>query len=133
MIEPSIRAILVANTAVNTASGGRIRPTQAAPDDSLPRVVYSVADETPEDTLDAEASHTNVSFQVDVYAATAVAARSLAQQVRDALHFYEGTIGGFNIANIRLESMADLTPSPVDGEEKPDYRFSLDFTALVLL
>jgi|GEM_PF-4205429 len=132
MIEPSIRAILVADVAVNAASGGRIRPTQAAQDDSYPRVVYQITSDSPNDCLDAEASHSTVGFQVDVYAVTLLSARSLALLVQNALHYYGGTIGGFNIANIKHEGTADLTPPAEDGEEQPTYRMSLDFSALVL-
>ena len=72
-------------TALSSLASGKVYPLVAPEKVSAPYIVYSRISSTPENTLDGGATIDLVRIQVDTYANTYSAVKSLAESVRSAM------------------------------------------------
>lgn len=72
-------------TALSSLASGKVYPLVAPEKITAPYIVYSRISSTPENTLDGGATIDLVRIQVDTYANTYSAVKSLAESVRSAL------------------------------------------------
>lgn len=72
-------------TALTSLVGGRVHPSVAPDQQTLPFIVYNRVSSVPTTTLADGQPIQQTRMQVDIYAATYSAAQALADQVRDAL------------------------------------------------
>lgn len=86
-----------------------------------PFVVYSRTDTLRERQLDGVVGHPVGTFNVEIYADGFDAVKALADQVRTALHDFNGQWNGLIIETTDLTSERDGSPVYVEGREKPTY------------
>jgi hypothetical protein len=60
-------------------------------------------------------------FQVEIYAATYLSAKTLANTIRSALHNFTGTASGVTICSSLLTDERDGDPVFFDGQDKPTF------------
>lgn len=82
MIEKDIRAALVAAA---TSAGNRVYPLKVADGATFPAAVYTRVSTAPVNSLDGHSGKDSVRVQIDCYAKTYDAAKTLAGEVRAAM------------------------------------------------
>lgn len=110
-IESALRAILVANTPVNTALGGRIYPTRTPDNATFPCASYQRVSTQREHTLESAGNFTTCYFQIDIWTPRvsgaqggADLAREIARKIQTALDGYRGIISSVDIQGILSEN-----------------------------
>lgn len=134
MIEPAIRAILIAASPVTAIAGTRIRPANLAAEEASSGaacVAYQVLPGEAIHCLNAAAEYTTEPFRCDCFASTYPIAKSLAAAVKTALDYYGGTIGGIEVVNIEWQGTVDETPPADIGAETPIYHLAVEFTSFI--
>lgn len=110
-------------SAVESSSGCQAYPLIAPEAAALPYVIYGRT------STDRSTNMSNVNivfdpsaqFQVEIYAATYFAAKTLADQVRKAMHNFTGTAYGVTIRSSLLVEERDGEPVFFDGQDKPTF------------
>ena len=112
-----------AKNAIEAAGGCQAWPLIATESAALPYVVYGRLS-TDRGTNMAGVPvvfNPSAQFQVEIYAATYYAAKTLADQVRQGLHNFTGTAAGVTIRSSLLVDERDSDPVFFDGQDKPTY------------
>lgn len=108
MIEPALYSIVVGDAGVSSLIATRMYPMVMPQNATLPAVSYFEV-VAPRDHHGRGASgFVSAIYQIDCWASTHVAARSLAEAVRLALDGYRGRAAGVEVGAVLLESERDL-------------------------
>lgn len=111
--------------AIEAASSVQAWPMEAPEGASLPYVVYGRTSTTREQIMAgpvAVAVRPSAQFQVLVFAPSYSAVKTLADQVRLALHNFNGTAHGVTIRECLIQEEADGPPDYLEGQDKPTYQ-----------
>ncbi len=120
-LETGLVAYLVAQS---TAAGARVHPEFLPQNVTYPAITYQRISTPGRMRLDAPESLRNVRVQVDCYAGSIGAARSLADEVEAALDGHTGDMGG---QTIQLAFMLDRADRSTQDGDRRDWRVSMDF------
>lgn len=107
MIDTGIYTLLKNTAGISSLVGTRVYAGYAPQNPTFPFIVYRRVS-----AFGRNLVHSGVSgvakgrFQIDAYATTPLAAKTLAQQIRIAVHGYSGTVGGEEI--LRAESVNEI-------------------------
>lgn len=114
-----------------TAITSRIYPLAAKQGASVPYVVYSQTGNRHVHHFGGAAGLAAPRFQISCWDDDYIGARALAEQVRDAMDGYRGTMGGGgNTANVRgcfLEFDIDVYEPPTDAQKFGMYGVHMEF------
>ena len=106
-IEKAIRAILVANSTVKAITT-RCYPAKIPQDPTYPLILFSKVTGMRDHHLQGPSGLAHPRFQVEAWATTYDAAKTLANAIREALDGYKGTVGTVVIGSILIESERDF-------------------------
>ena len=127
-IGKAIRTRLAADTDVAADVGTRIFPRAMPQDATLPAIVYQLISSISDDAIGAAAGIVTALVQVDVYADTHLAANNLAEDVRDSLHGFAGTMGNETVRGLQLDNKFEGYLVPDDGGDDGTYRVTMDWS-----
>jgi len=108
-------------SAIEDATDAPAYPLDVPESVAPPFVVYARTDTLRERQLDGVVGHPVGTFNVEIYADGFDAVKALADQVRTALHDFNGQWNGLIIETTDLTSERDGSPVYVEGREKPTY------------
>ena len=129
--EAVIADALVGDTAINTILGGRIAPVIQDEGASLPFVNWIRRGVQREDTLGATSTLATVTLDLDIYAATYLQARQLANLVRKKLQGWTpGVVGSVDIRRVTVANESDGLVQLSGGDLPPAYSVTLTLTIL---
>ncbi len=115
-MKTSLITHLNAQSGLTDLVGSRIRITYAEQDDALPYVVLSQISNVPIHHMTAASTKTQGRFQFDSYGATTLSAESVAEQLRQALDGFRGTMGSdVSVSTCHLELERDSDSPPIEG------------------
>ena len=106
-IEKAIRSILVNNSTVKAITT-RCYPGKIPQDPTYPLIVYYKVTGMRDHHLQGPSGLAHPRFQVEAWATTYDAAKTLANAIRTALDGYSGTVGTVDIRSILIESERDV-------------------------
>lgn len=127
MVEKGIYAILAADVDVSTAVGTRIYPMVAPQKAALPYITFQRISANHIDCTIGSCGLAEARIQVDCVATGYLAARTLAEHVRDAMQGFTGVAGTIGIDIIRLLDDRDGLQEEIEGSEKVRFVVSSDF------
>jgi len=107
-VEAAINAILLADPGVAAVVASRIYPVVMPEDPTLPAITYQRIDGPRETSLDLDSSLAHPRIQVSAWGNAYADVKNAADAVREALNGFSGTIAGFTIQGIVIESDNDL-------------------------
>lgn len=111
-----------AKSAIETAAGCQAWPLIATESAALPYVVYGrTGTDHVNNIAGVPITDPSATFQVEIYAATYYSAKTLADEVRVAMHNFTGTASGVTIRSSLLIDERDGDPVFFDGQDKPTY------------
>jgi len=127
-VESVIVARLLATSGVTDIVGSRIRPLLLRQSDSIPGIAYTTISNTPV----SRATGTNATYrarvQLDCFASTYTAAKTLEAAVIAALDNYSASGTTPPISSCHLETVTDLPPDDTPGaDDRRAFGVSLDF------
>lgn len=102
-IETVIRGLLKNDTAVNTATGGRIHPVHPGPNSDMPFVVYKIVDSYCPQTMAGPCGLERYGVQLDVWAYKRSEAMEIMADIKDVLNGYRTA----PVQNITLSGYSD--------------------------
>jgi len=120
-IDDAIYTYLLTKVGLTTLISQRIFPNELPQGTTLPAVVYIDVSDVKNHTLTAQSKLEEPMKQYTVYAASKLAARSVASQIKLALCDYSGTLSGIVIQYIRLENELASLETSADGTIKTYY------------
>lgn len=103
-IETAIYSKLAADTVVAALVAARVYNTRLPQDPTYPAVVFARVSTGEDMVHDGPAGYEIARFQIDSYATTFSAVRSLADAVRDCLNGLKETIGGVVVHAVMLDN-----------------------------
>lgn len=110
--------------AIEAAGSVQAWPMEAPEGAALPYVVYGRTSTTralfTNGTMTVSVRPSAV-FQVLLFASTYSAVKTLADQVRVALHNFNGAAHGVTIRECMIQEEADAPPDYLEGQDKPTY------------
>lgn len=106
-IEKAIRSILIADTAVKAITT-RCYPAKIPQDPTYPLILYYKVPGMRDHHLQGPSGLAHPRFQIEAWATTYDAAKTLANAIRVALDGYAGTQGAVKIGSILMESERDV-------------------------
>lgn len=125
-IESALRAHLIANAGVTAIVGSRVYMKHAPTTATYPYIVMHKIGKRPSRHSLAACGLCDHSFQLDCWAQTDKAAKDLADEIRDGLDHYQGTLGsgGETIYAhvVRYINDYDDFDNPSDASEQGEYR-----------
>ena len=107
MIESALRYILVNDTTVKAITT-RCYPVTIPQDPTYPLILYTKISGMRDHALRGASGHAHPRFQVEAWAETYTAAKTLADAIRNALDDYTGTASGTYIASCLIDSERDI-------------------------
>jgi hypothetical protein len=111
-----------AKGAIEAAGGCQAWPLIATESAALPYVVYGrLSTDRVNNMAGVVITDPSAQFQLEIYAATYFAAKTLADQIRQAMHNFTGTASGVTIRSSLLIDERDADPVFFDGQDKPTY------------
>lgn len=123
MITDAIYTILSGDATLTAQVGTRIYGADAPQETANPCVIYEISGQEPEYTKDGAATVIYTNLEVDVFADSYKAGRSISDLVKAALDQYSGTVNGHKIDLIQWEGTSD---GGVD-QDRREYQFSSGF------
>ena len=127
MVEKAINARLLASAGVIALVVARIYPELAPQNAVLPYIVYTRVDTEHLMTKDNAAALANARIQINSVAATYLAVKQLADQVRLALQGWSGTGNGVTVKVILPGNDFDAPVFAGDGTDETRKRVIQDF------
>ncbi|MFA5546647.1 MAG: DUF3168 domain-containing protein [Sphaerochaetaceae bacterium] len=121
MIEQAIRYILV-NDATVKAITTRCYPVTLPQSPTYPLILYTKISGDRDHVLQGASGMAHPRFQIDAWAETYTAAKTLADAIREALDGYRGTASGTRIGSCLIDSERDIYESEIKI-----YRVSQDY------
>lgn len=126
-----IRAILVANTTVNTAIGGRIYAGTLPQLEIYPAIRITAISVRGNETKNGPSTNDRWMVQVDTYATTLGETVSIDKAIRSALDYYEGTIAVPNDAHYLVDKIVFDTTRDGLEQTKDLYSRSTDYMLMI--
>jgi hypothetical protein len=125
MIGKVIYGRLSTDTAVTNICGLSIYPDIAPQNVQYPFIVYTITNSTPVDYKDGQSNLEEINLQVDVYTNNYDTTQTLANNVRNRLDRFVGTVNGVSVQTINYVS----SDSQVYNADLNVYWMSVDFMA----
>tara|TARA_B100000809_G_scaffold154054_1_gene151418 strand:- start:1083 stop:1505 length:423 start_codon:yes stop_codon:yes gene_type:complete len=125
-IGKGLRTYLLTDTAIAADVGTRIFPRAMPQDATLPAIVFQLISSISVDQVDSAAGIANALVQVDIYGETHLAANNLAEDVRNAVHGYSGSMGSETVQSVGIANKIEGYLVPDDGGDDGTYRVTLD-------
>lgn len=126
MIEPALRAVLVANTAVAGIAADRVYFLNKPQNVRRPCVVINRTGSGFFPTFKGRTRVIRGTLQFDCLAENYPAAKQLGRAVREALDNYSGTSAGVPIRWVEIEDESDVPTLPIEGRATPLFGVSID-------
>lgn len=131
MIDTAIYEILTDDATVSGLIDDKVYPALAPQATELPYITYQQISGIPYRSINNGVSNYAKSrFQVDCWASTPIAAKTLATAAKAALHTFYGLKGGIRIGEIILNDQRDNFNPPTDGSDQIVPGVTLDLTIL---
>lgn len=125
----AIYARLKAHAGTLALVGSRIYPMRLPQGPTYPAIRYQFIGAPRVHAMGADTGQVNASLQVDCYAETYTGARTLSDQVIDALSRWEATSGGVVVDHVFVDGERDLDEPTLEHDgEQGIYRVMLDLT-----
>lgn len=125
-IESALRAHLIANAGVTAIVGSRVYMKRAPNSATYPYIVMNKISKRPSRHSTAACGLCDHSFQLDCWGETDKATKDLADEIRDGLDHYRGTLGSGSETIyahvVRYINDYDDFDEPSDGSEVGEYR-----------
>tara|TARA_R110000823_G_scaffold23489_1_gene70071 strand:+ start:393 stop:782 length:390 start_codon:yes stop_codon:yes gene_type:complete len=125
MIGKVIYGRLTTDTAVTDICGLNIYPDIAPQNVQYPFMVYSIINSLPVDFKDGQSNLEEITLQIDVYTNNYETTQTLANNVRNRLDRFVGTVNGVSVQTIKYMS----SDSQVYNADLNVYWISIDFMA----
>jgi hypothetical protein len=125
MIGKVIYGRLSTDTAVTNICGLSIYPDIAPQNVQYPFIVYTITNSTPVDYKDGQSNLEEINLQVDIYTNNYDTTQTLANNVRNRLDRFVGTVNGVSVQSINYVS----SDSQVYNADLNVYWMSVDFMA----
>jgi len=122
-IEDGLFYYLTNNAGVSAIVGTRVYPLVMAQKTTLPAVTYQTTALRPDRSLDGNTGRMTATIQINAWAETHVAVKSLAEALRTALNDYSGAMGSDTIQRSRVLNETDGW-----DEDTGFYRVSMQIT-----
>jgi len=127
----ALRAHLINNADIMALTGDRVYAGMAATAATLPYIAIHEISRTHERHVRAACGMARSRYQLDCWAATAAAADTIREHIRDALDHYVGTLGSgsetVTARGVFLENDFLGFDWPTDASETPTRRAVLEF------
>lgn len=124
MSEPALQAVLAAEPAVVAALGQRVYPLTVPEGTALPAAAYSLVSEVDAPAMGANTGLKRYRYQLDVVAATYVAARGAREAVKQVART-RGVFAGVQVNDVFIENVQSVYE---DGPKT--FRASIDILLL---
>jgi len=131
MIEPAIRNLLLAASAVNDVTEGRVWLGQRPQNERRPGVVLTRISGRDEQAIDGPAGYATGTVQAAVLAPDYRTAKELAAKVTAALDNYEGTVNETVIDWLSVVDESDIPAVPLEGKTSPTFGVALDIEFMI--
>jgi hypothetical protein len=125
MIGKVIYGRLSTDTTVTNICGLSIYPDIAPQNVQYPFIVYTITNSTPVDYKDGQSNLEEINLQVDIYTNNYDTTQTLANNVRNRLDRFVGTVNGVSVQTINYVS----SDSQVYNADLNVYWMSVDFMA----
>jgi hypothetical protein len=125
MIGKVIYGRLSTDTTVTNICGLSIYPDIAPQNVQYPFIVYTITNSTPVDYKDGQSNLEEINLQIDVYTNNYDTTQTLANNVRNRLDRFVGTVNGVSVQTINYVS----SDSQVYNADLNVYWMSVDFMA----
>ncbi|MCJ7688918.1 MAG: DUF3168 domain-containing protein [Clostridiaceae bacterium] len=125
MIGKVIYGRLTTDTAVTDICGLNIFPDIAPQNVQYPFMVYSIINSLPVDFKDGQSNLEEITLQIDVYTNNYDTTQTLANNVRNRLDRFVGSVNGVSVQTIKYMS----SDSQVYNADLNVYWMSIDFMA----
>jgi hypothetical protein len=125
MIGKVIYGRLSTDTAVTNICGLSIYPDIAPQNVQYPFIVYTITNSTPVNFKDGQSNLEEINLQVDIYTNNYDTTQTLANNVRNRLDRFAGTVNGVSVQTINYVS----SDSQVYNADLNVYWMSVDFMA----
>ncbi len=113
MIEAGIRHILINDDTVKAITE-RCYPVTIPQAPTYPLILYTKISGDRDHHLRGPSGHAHPRFQIEAWAETYTAAKSLADAIREALDGYSGTVLGTKIGSCLIDSERDTYESEIE-------------------
>jgi len=125
MIGKVIYGKLSQESTVVAIVGQKIYPDLTPQDVKYPFCVYTIVNSTPVDFKDGQSNLEEVQFQIDCYTQSYDTTQELANNVRNSLDRFTGTVNGIDVQTIKYMSSDSQVYNPTLNV----YWMSVDFMA----
>lgn len=127
MIETEIRTRLLADGDVSGQVGTRVYVLRSEERAALPLIVINAISRNRHPSSAGPNTFVTSRVQIDCYAASYIAARTLASYVRVSLNGLTGAVGSEFFRSCLLDSENDIDEPPLKGQDKGPVRVSQDY------
>lgn len=125
MVDVALRQLITEAPAVAGQVGGRVYPSQAPDNVTLPAVVYQQISDVPAYVNGNDTCFRRMRYQTDSYAGSLAAARQLDEAVRARLSGYSGSVHGHRLTVFRMNGY------PATYEAEGYWRVTSDYAVVV--
>lgn len=112
---------------INDLVNGRIRCGTALQGDDVPRITFTRVSEDPVATLKRVVG-TVVRLQSDCWALKAEDAQQIRDQLREAIKFFRGNMGGLEVSPALPRNSRQVSERAKDGSDRIFYRAALEMS-----
>jgi hypothetical protein len=126
VIEPAFRVLLLNDTAINTAVGGRIFHNIRPQDERRPSLVLTRVSTFFARRFGSGVTATRGRMQIDCSAEDYRTVKELAQKVRKRVDGFVGTLEGIRLHLTEVEDEADVPSAPLVGNATPLFVVRID-------
>ncbi len=126
-LEEAIVAYLKAVPGITAQAAGRVYPAPAPEDPTYPLIVYQRISTTRVRSMSGPSQLAKARIQVNAHAQSYAAAKTLADELRNALDCFQGTFGTVNVSGAFLEDDADIFDIEPENIANRVYGVRMDF------
>lgn len=126
-LEQGLLSYLNSVPGITSQAAGRVYPAPAPEDPTYPLIVYQRISTTRVRSLQGPAQLAKARMQINAYAQGYAAAKTLADEIRNALDCYQGTLGSINVSGCFLEDDADTFDIEPENLANRVYGVRMDF------
>lgn len=126
-LKSSLITYLKTETNLTDLVGDRIYIGYAEQDAALPFVVAHQIDGVHEHHMAAATGFVQGRFQFNCHAQTTVSAENVAEQLRQSLDGFRGTMGSVFVSTCHMDAERDDTAPPVEGAHRGIYTVQHDY------
>lgn len=126
-MKSSLITYLNTETNVTNLVGGRIRNVYAEQNDALPYIVVHNIDAIHEHHMASASGFIQGRFQFDCYGESPISAMNVAEQLRQSLDGFRGTMGDVFVSSCLLDAERDDITQPIEGAHTGIYSVQQDY------